>query len=134
MVGKLRVTKMTVIKFTRNVCVPLEYSPPLPRQRVFYLGIVYTGPAMCQEVTRLYLKRHGKKNGTRKWSLITYEKYDEYDQREYSIELDNCQEDDVPKMLCQYFIGEHISIDDLRTFGWNGKTNQNADIIKLKED
>lgn len=61
MVGKLKVIKMTVIKFPRNVNVPLEYAPPLPRQRVFYLGIVYTGPAMCQEVTRLYLKRHRKK-------------------------------------------------------------------------
>ena len=112
---------MTVIEFPRNVCVPLRYDLPLPRQRVFYLGIVYTGPAMCQEVTRLYLKRHGKKN-------------DEYDQREYSIELDICQEDDVPVMLSQYLIGEHISIDDLRTFGWNGKTNQNAEIIKLRKD
>ena len=125
---------MTVIKFPRNVCVPLEYAPPLPRQRVFYLGIVHTGPALCQEVTRLYLKRHGKKNGTRKWSLITYEKYDEYDQREYSIEIDNCQEDNVPDMLSQYFIGEHISIDDLRTFGWKGKINQNAKIIELNKD
>ena len=134
MVGKLKVIKMTVIKFPRNVCVPLKYEIPLPRQRVFYLGIVYTGPAMCQDVTRLYLKRHGKKNGTRKWSLITYEKYDEYDQREYSIELDSCQEDDVPEMLCQYFIGEHISIDDLKTFGWNGKTKQNAKIIELRKN
>ena len=121
--GKLRVIKMTVIKFPRNVCVPLEYAPPLPRQRVFYLGIGYTGPAMCQEVTRLYLKRHGKKNGTRKWSLVTFEKYDEYDQREYSIELDNCQEDDVPEMLRQYFIGENISIDDLKIFGGMEKQN-----------
>ena len=92
---------MTILKFPRNICVPLEYKKPLPRQRVFYLGVVYTGPAMCQEVTRLYLKRHGKKNGTRKWSLITYEKYDEYDQREYSIELDNCQEDNVPQFYCR---------------------------------
>ena len=122
---------MTLIEFPRNVCVPLKYEPPLPRQRVFYLGIVYTGPAMCQEVTRLYLKRHGKKNGTRKWSLITYEKYDEYDQREYSIELDNCHEDDVPEMLCQYFVGEHISIDDLKMFGWNGKINHNAELVNL---
>ena len=134
MVGKLKVMKMTIIEFPRNVCVPLEYESPLPRQRVFYLGIVYTGPAMCQEVTKLYLKRHGKKNGNRKWSLITYEKYDEYDQREYSIELESCQEDDVPEMLSQYFIGEHISIDDLRTFGWNGKTNQNAEIIELRKN
>ena len=134
MVGKLKVIKMTIIEFPRKVCVPLEYEPPLPKQRVFYLGILYTGPAMCQEVTRLYLKRHGKKKRTRKWSLITYEKYDEYDPREHSIELDNCLEDDVPKMLSQYFIGEHISIEDLRTFGWNGKINQNAEIIKLRKD
>ena len=125
---------MTIIEFPRKVCVPLEYEPPLPKQRVFYLGILYTGPAMCQEVTRLYLKRHGKKKRTRKWSLITYEKYDEYDPREHSIVLDNCLEDDVPKMLSQYFIGEHISIEDLRTFGWNGKINQNAEIIKLRKD
>jgi hypothetical protein len=122
---------MTLIEFPRNVCVPLKYEPPLPRQRVFYLGIVYNGPTLCQEITRLYLKRHGKKNGTRKWSLITYEKYDEYNQREYSIELDNCQEDDVPKMLCQYFVGEHISIDDLKMFGWNGKINHNAELVNL---
>ena len=125
---------MTLIEFPRNVCVPLKYEPPLPRQRVFYLGIVYNGPALCQEITRLYLKRHGKKNGTRKWSLITYERYDEYDPRKYSIELDNCQEDDVPEMLNQYFIGEHISMDDLKRCGWNGKTNQNAKIIKLRKD
>ena len=134
MVGKLEVIKMTVIEFPRNVCVPLKYEPPLPRQRVFYLGIVYNGPALCQEITRLYLKRHGKKNGTRKWSLITYEKYDEYDPRKYSIELDNCQEDDVPEMLNQYFIGEHISMDDLKRCGWCGKTNQTAKIIKLMKD
>ena len=125
---------MTLIEFPRNVCVPLKYEPPLPRQRVFYLGIVYNGPTLCQEITRLYLKRHGKKNGTRKWSLITYEKYDEYDPRKYSIELDNCQEDDVPEMLNQYFIGEHISMDDLKRCGWNGKTSQNAEIIKLRKD
>ena len=107
--------------------------PTLTQTKSILSRIAYTGPALCQEVTRLYLKRHGK-NGTRKWSLITYEKYDEYDQREYSIELDICKEDDVPKMLSQYFIGEHISIDDLRTFGWNGKTNQNAEIFKLRKD
>ena len=125
---------MTVFYLRRNVCVPVKYEDPLPRQRVFYLGVIYTGPELCQEVTTLYLKRHGNKNGTRKWSLITYEKYDEYDQREYSIEIDNCQENDVPDMLSQYFIGEHISIDDLRTFGWKGNINKNAKIIELNKD
>ena len=125
---------MTVIKFPRNICVPLKYEKPLPRQRVFYLGIVYTGPPLCQDVTELYLKRHGKIDGKRKWSLITYGKYDEFDKRNYSIELDICDEDDVPDMLCQFYIGNHITFDDLRKFGWNGKVLNNAKIIEFKKD
>ena len=125
---------MTVIKFPRNICIPLEYEKPLPRQRVFYLGVVYTGPPLCQDVTELYLKRHGKINGERKWSLITYGKYDEFDKRNYSLELDTCDEDDVPDMLCQYYIGNHITFDDLRKFGWNGNVFNNAEIIEFKKD
>ena len=125
---------MTVIKFPRNICVPLKYEKPLPRQRVFYIGVVYTGPPLCQDVSELYLKRHGKINGERKWSLITYGKYDEFDKRNYSIELDICDEDDVPDMLCQFYIGNHITFDDLRKFGWNGKVFNNAKIIDFKKD
>ena len=125
---------MTVIKFPRNICIPLEYEKPLPRQRVFYLGVVYTGPPLCQDVSELYLKRHGKINGERKWSLITYGKYDEFDKRNYSIELDICDEDDVPDMLCQFYIGNHITFDDLRKFGWNGKVYNEAKIIEFKKD
>ena len=55
MAGNLRMTKMTVIRFPRTVCVPLKFEKPLPRQRVFYLGVIYTGPELCQDVTRLYL-------------------------------------------------------------------------------
>ena len=125
---------MTIIKFPRNICIPLKYEKPLPRQRVFYLGVVYTGPPLCQDVTELYLKRHGKINGARKWSLITYGKYDEFDKRNYSLELDFCDEDDVPDMLCQYYIGNHVTFDDLRKFGWNGNVFNNAEIIEFKKD
>ena len=122
---------MSIFYFRRKVCVPVKYEVPLPRQRVFYLGVIYTGPELCQEVTTLYLKRHGKQNGVRRWSLIYYGKYDEYDTRNYSIELDFCDEDDVPDMLCEYSIGNHIKLDDLRKFGWNGKVNHNAEILKF---
>ena len=122
---------MSVFYFQKKVCVPVKYEVPLPRQRVFYLGVIYTGPELCQEVTTLYLKRHGKQNGVRRWSLIYYGKYDEYDTRNYSIELDFCDEDDVPDMLCEYSIGNHIKLDDLRKFGWNGKVNHNAEILKF---
>ena len=125
---------MTIIKFPRNICIPLKYEEPLPRQRVFYLGVVYTGPPLCQDVTVLYLKRHGKINGARKWSLITYGKYDEFDKRNYSLELDTCDEDDVPDMLCQYYIGKHITFNDLRKFGWNGNVYNEAKIIDFKKD
>ena len=125
---------MTIIKFPRNICIPLKYEKPLPRQRVFYLGVVYTGPPLCQDVSELYLKRHGKINGERKWSLITYGKYDEFDKRNYSIELDICDEDDVPDMLCQFYIGNHITFDDLRKFGWNGNVYNEAKIIEFKKD
>ena len=125
---------MTIIKFPRNVCIPLKYEEPLPRQRVFYLGVVYTGPPLCQDVTELYLKRHGKMNGARKWSLITYGKYDEFDKRNYSLELDICDEDDVPGMLCQYYIGNHITFNDLKKFGWNGNVYNEAKIIDFKKD
>ena len=53
----------------------------------------------CQEVQRLYLKRKGLKNGTRYWSVITYGKYDESNNRTYSIEIEQCEENDVPDML-----------------------------------
>ena len=55
MAGNLLETKMTVIKLPRNICIPLKYEDPSPRQRVFYLGVVYTGPQRCQDVTDLYL-------------------------------------------------------------------------------
>ena len=124
---------MTVIKFPRNICIPLKYEKPLPRQRVVYLGVVYTGPALCQDVTTLYLKRHGKKNDRRKWSLITYGKYDEFDKRNYSIEIDSCEEDGVPDMLCQFYIGNHITFDELRDMGWRGQVDYSATIINISE-
>ena len=125
---------MTVIKLPRNICIPLKYEDPSPRQRVFYLGVVYTGPQSCQDVTELYLKRHGFKCGKRMWSLITYDKYDIDDTRRFSIELDKCVEDDVPDMLCQYFIGEHITLNDLRKFGWNGNVINESKIIEFKKN
>ena len=123
---------MTILYLRKNICVPLKYEKPLPRQRVFYLGVIYTGPEQCQNEMKLYLKRHGKKNGVRKWSLITYGKYDENDKRKYSIEINFCDEDDVPYMLREHSIGEDIKLDDLRSFGWNGKVDHNAKIIEFK--
>ena len=62
---------MTIIKFPRNICIPLKYEEPY-QGNVYSILALYTGPPLCQDVTELYLKRHGKINGARKWSLITY--------------------------------------------------------------
>ena len=74
------------------------------RQRVFYIGYRYIGPMLCQDIQHLYLKRKGKVYGTRWWSIITYGKYNEDDNRKYSIELEECEENDVPDMLDMFKI------------------------------
>ena len=66
-----------------------------------------------QEVQNVYLKRHGKKEGTRRWSIITYGKFDEWDVRNYSLELANCEEDDVPYMIDEWYKPDEVTFDDL---------------------
>ena len=72
------------------------------------------------------------KNGKRKWSIITYEKYDEYDAREHSIELDECDENDIYKMLSEWNLANDVSLDELKRMGWNGRISCNAEIIPFK--
>ena len=116
-----------IVQFPNKV----KKIPPLPRQRVFYLGYRYVGPFLCQEGQNLYLKRKGKKNNSRKWAMITYGKYDEYDNREHSIELAECDENDLPQMLTKFDMGNVVTFDELKEMGWNGKTNHNVKIIQF---
>ena len=97
---------------------------PLPRQRVFHLGFVYRGPMFCQEIQEVYLKRHGKKDDVRKWSIVTYGKYDEEDTRNHSIELTTCEEDDVPTMLDEWYIPGEVTFEDLWEMGWDGDVSK----------
>ena len=107
---------------------------PLPRQRVFYIGYWYVGPVFCQEVQRLYLKRKGLKNGTRYWSVITYGKYDESDNRTYSIEIEQCEENDVPDMLESFDLSIEVTFAELADMGWRGRVMYSADIVPLKRE
>lgn len=100
-----------------------------PRKRVFYLSYCYFGPALCQEVQNIYLKRHGYRNGKRRWSLITYASYSEDESKLYSIELDSCLENDVPDMIEKFNLEEEVTFDELRMMGWNGEVTLSA---KLK--
>ncbi len=92
-----------------------------PRQRVFYIGHRYVGPFLCQDIQHLYLKRHGWKNGVRKWSMMSYVKFDDYDTRKYSWEWETCEEDEVPQMLEEFDMGREVSLKSLRGMGWDGR-------------
>ena len=104
---------------------------PLPRQRVFYIGFRYAGPMLCQEVQDIYLKRNGLKKGLRTWSLITYGKYDENDQKNYSLELDSCEEDDLPDLLDEFDVGNQVTFEELIDMGWRGQIDYSANVISL---
>ena len=106
---------------------------PLPRQRVFYIGFRYVGPFLCQDMQSLYLKRKRMIEGVRWWSIIRYGHYDENDSREYSIELEECRENDLPDMLDQYDIGGEVTFDELKEMGWRGLVDYSATIIDISE-
>ena len=120
---------MTIIKFPTNE----KREKPLPKQRVFYIGFRYVGPFLCQDVQNLYLKRKSLIEGVRWWSIIRYGHYDENDSREYSIELEECRENDLPDMLDEYDIGDQVTFDELREMGWRGQVDYSATIINISE-
>ena len=90
---------------TNVITLPEREKLPVgsQRRRVFYLGFLYRGPPLMQEVQNVYLKRHGKNDSARRWSIITYDKFDEWDVRSYSLELAKCEEDDVPDMIDKWY-------------------------------
>ena len=116
---------------TNIVNFPVKYKRTnlTPRKRVFYLSHCYFGSILCQEVQNIFLKRHGYKNGERRWSIITYSGYTENDNKRYSIELDTCLENDVPDMIAKFNLEEEVTFDELRMMGWNGEVTFSA---KLK--
>ena len=107
--------------------------PPLPRHRVFYLGYRYAGPMLCQEIQHVYLKRKSIVDGVRWWSMITYGKYDDDNCRTYSIELEECEENDVPDMLTRFDMDEEVTFAELEDMGWRGKIMYSAEIIQLSQ-
>ena len=106
-------------------------SKPVPKQRVFYIGYRYVGPMFCQDVQSIYLKRNGLIKGARTWSLIRYGKYDENDCKEYSIELERCEEYGLPDLLDEYDVGNQVTFDELRDMGWRGEIDYEGKLISI---
>ena len=113
--------------------VPKTLSNKLPKKRVFYIGWRYVGPMFCQDVQHLYLKRKGVIHGTRWWGMITYGSYDDCDSREYSLELEECEEEAVPDLLRMFEMESEVSFEDLRNMGWRGHEDYRAEIIDLSD-
>ena len=113
--------------------VKAKRTTPLPRQRVFYVGFRYVGPMFCQEVQQLYLKRKGLVDGKRYWAIVTYGKYDDGDRRDYSIELEECCEYDVPAMLNRFEVGEEVTFAELQEMGWRGVLSKQSNGYQLKK-
>ena len=63
--------------------------------------------------------------------MITYGKYDESDTKEYSIELEECFEDDVPDMLDMFDVGHEVSFAELESMGWRGSVMYSAPIKSI---
>ena len=90
---------------------------PLPKQRVFYIGYRYVGPMFCEEIQDIFLKREGKVNGNQKWSFITYPKCEESG-RYYSFQIDECFQDEVPKLIELLELEKVVTLKELRNMGW----------------
>ena len=117
------------IKSTYNVRKISKYifkRRPLPKQRVFYIGYRYVGPMFCQEIQDVFLKRKGKVNGNQKWSFITYPKCEE-NGRYYSFEIEQCFQDDVPKLIELLELEKVVTLQELTDMGWR----ESAAIINL---
>ena len=117
------------IKSTYNVRKISKYifkRRPLPKQRVFYIGYRYVGPMFCQEIQDVFLKRKGKVNGNQKWSFITYPKCEE-NGRYYSFEIEQCFQDDVPKLIELLELEKVVTLQELTDMGWR----ESADIINF---
>ena len=90
---------------------------PLPKKRVFYIGYRYVGTMFCEEIQDIFLKREGKVNGNQKWSFITYPKCEE-NGRYYSFQIDECFQDEVPKLIELLELEKVVTLRELRDMGW----------------
>tara|TARA_B100001057_G_scaffold144099_1_gene143856 strand:- start:346 stop:609 length:264 start_codon:yes stop_codon:yes gene_type:complete len=77
------------------------------------------------------MKRKEIKDGVRKWAMITYAQYVESGPS-YSMELDECNENDVFKMLEEY--EQDVNLDYLVTMGWKGINPKSGRVIEIFHD
>jgi hypothetical protein len=90
-----------------RVNFPKNSKRKLPKQRVFYLGVYYAGPPLCQSLEKLWLKR--KPNN--RWVLQQkiHGRVHEYEE---------CDGNDLLQALERIPFADEITINDLLDMGW----------------
>ena len=86
---------------------------------------------MHQDIQHIFLKRGSVSGIPRIWSIIIYEKYKEDVNRKYSIEIERCQEDDLPKTLKELDVIDKPCINELQEMGWRGKIYRETKIKSI---
>ena len=92
-----------------------------PRRRAFYAGHWHLGPALCQDIQQIYLKRHGNEE----WSLIFY-----FQGR--SWELDSFATDTQNSKLNENRIEGAPDCDSLELMGWRNPDSDNVLDFELR--
>tara|TARA_B100000242_G_C42901478_1_gene418101 strand:+ start:130 stop:765 length:636 start_codon:yes stop_codon:yes gene_type:complete len=101
------------------------------KKRVFRAGFRYLGPPMHQELQHIFLKRGPRSDKPRIWSIIIYEKNDMGSSRKHPIEIEKCQEDELPNVLRELEVIDKPCIDELREMGWRGKVFRETKIRSI---
>ena len=106
----------------------------IPKKRCFYLYHKYDKDdfdfKLCQihgHVQNFYLKRNGKKKDKQHWSVISYKTKEEYGlSKTFSVQLDECIEEDLLEMIERVFIKYEVDLSllpsksELKSYGWKG--------------
>ena len=108
----------TVLRLPRRRRVSPSYRKP--RRRVFYLGYRCIGPMFCQDIQRVYLKRHRDDE----WSFLHYEEG-------YSFEFEHFKGPELLERLSLLRLEDEISMEQLRATGWRDPLDY--DVIQLSD-
>ena len=112
--------------------IPNKY----PRQQLFLVGKIYSGPVYDKKVTHYYLRRNTRRNDTsnkvKTWSLKIFKT--EKDTNDVKlIEIDSCIENEVIEMLEKWNLFNQLTYKKLHRMGWRGKIKRDAIIVNIKQ-
>lgn len=94
----------TIIRFPKVI---RKYRRRLPRRRVVSIGFRYVGPALCQEVQEVFLKRCSQGY----WELQFY-----FQSRVWVIE--RCRSETLLAAIDRLWLEQPVEIDFLQAIGW----------------